>query len=137
MQNEKLYIFCGVIHTDKDILDRFNYPEGKSIVSKVTGTSQNALPSDKEMDKISGECPCIVFPVAIKRGLLGSSTRKVIDLKEYLVGKMASIIYVDSDTRIYWAANEIDMKSEKFVEICVNGTELVQVKYFVPQLTGV
>ena len=137
MPEEKLYIFCGVIHTDKDILDRFKHPRDRSIVFNVTGTSQNALPSDKEMDKISAECPCIFFPVGIKRGLLGSSVRKAIDLKEYLAEKMASIIYVDPGAKLYWAAYEIDMKNEKFVEICVNGTELVQVKYFVPEVVGV
>ncbi|MEZ4103370.1 MAG: hypothetical protein R3B55_02340 [Candidatus Paceibacterota bacterium] len=133
--NEKFYIFLGVNHEDKGILERFDYPGKRSIVFRVTGTSQLALPSEKEMDKISSAYPCIVFPVNVKMGLGG--TQNTVDLKEYMLGRMASIIYVDPDTKLYWAANEIDMRSEKFVEICVNGTELIHVKYFVPDVVSV
>ncbi len=130
--NEKLYIFLGVTHEDKGILELFHYPGKRSIVFRVTGTSQKALPSEKEMDKISTAFPCIVFPGTVKMGLGG--TKKAVDLKEYMTGKMASIIYVDRDTELYWAANKIDMRGEKAMYIEVQDTTLVKPGYFLPRV---
>lgn len=126
---ERFYIFCGVNQNDKDVLGLLKDPEGRSMELRVTGTSQDSLPTDKEMHEIQKVCPCLVFPMAIKRGLGGP--KESIDLKAHMEGKMASVIYVDHGVKLCWAANEIKMKGEKAVEIHVNGTELSLVKYFI------
>jgi len=131
---EKFHLFCGVTHKDTDVLDRLCCTGVKSVVFRATGTSQDSLPSDEEMHAIQKACPCLVFPGGIKRGLGGP--KESIELKNFLEGKMASVIYVDKGSKLFWAANEIDMRGEKVVEIEVNGTELSLVRHFTSEVVG-
>jgi hypothetical protein len=56
-----------------------------------------------------------------------------VDLRAFLEGKKASVVYVDKGSKLFWDKTEIDMKGEKAVYIEVQGTTLVKVGYFLPE----
>lgn len=125
-KRESFYLMRGVGSSNKDVWEYLKAVGGYFV---VTATSIPALPpTDKEMYTISTACPNVVFPPGIKRGLAGP--KKVVDLREALSGKMASIVYVDEECELLWAAYTIDMKDKKFVQVEVEGTELVVVRHF-------
>jgi hypothetical protein len=128
---QKFFIFCGVTSGDTDVLSRLCHPGIKSVVFMATGTSQKSLPSNSDIHALQKACSCLVFPGGINLGLAGPQSS--VDLKSFLEGKKASVVYVDQGTELYWAGNKIDMKGEKAVYIEVQGTTLVKVGYFLPE----
>lgn len=129
---KKFFIFCGVTSGDKDVLSLLCHPGIKSVVFTVTGTSQNSLPSNSDIHALQKACSCLVFPGGINLGLGGPQSS--VDLRAFLEGKTASVIYVDKGSKLFWHETEIYMNGEKAVQIEAEGTTLVRVEYFRPEV---
>lgn len=136
MQGDSIYLVKGLTSQDKWFWKKFWDPEidhRPSYHFKVTATSRNAIPSNTEMNKISGLAPSVLFPQTIfhdvKRGAFDG---EAFDVTPIIDGqKPRSIIFLDRKiSSVIYHATRIHVQDGGCAKIIVLNRSVLRIEHY-------